>query len=368
MQFIDLKAQQERIREDIDQRIAAVLDHGQYILGPEVRELESVLSDFLGGRHVLGVSSGTDALLIALMALDIGPGDEVITIPYTWISTAEVIALLGARVVFVDIEKDSWNMDPKLLAGAITDRTKAIIPVGIYGQPANMREITKIADQSGIPVMEDSAQCFGASHHGEKSGGITKIGTTSFFPSKPLGGYGDGGAIFTDDAELAEKMRWIHIHGQSEKHTHPIVGLNGRLDSIQAAVVLAKWSIFADEIELRQKVADRYNEGLGALSPRITLPCLQPENTSVWAQYTILVDDPGALQQHLSESSIPSVSYYCKPLHLQPVFESLGYQEGSFPVTEQIGKQCISLPMSPYLSEEDQTLVISEIQKFFNRS
>ena len=368
MQFIDLKAQQERIREDIDQRIAAVLDHGQYILGPEVRELESVLSDFLGERHVLGVSSGTDALLIALMALDIGPGDEVITVPYTWISTAEVIALLGARVVFVDIEKDTWNMDPKLLSGAITDRTKAIIPVGIYGQPANMREIAKIADQRGIPVMEDSAQCFGASHHGEKSGGITKIGTTSFFPSKPLGGYGDGGAIFTDDAELAEKMRWIHIHGQSQKHTHPLIGLNGRLDSIQAAVVLSKWTIFAEEIELRQAVADRYNEGLGVLSSRVTLPCLRPENTSVWAQYTILVDDPEALQEYLSEKGIPSVSYYCRPLHLQPVFENLGYKEGSFPVTEQTGKQCLSLPMSPYLSEEDQTLVISEIQKFFNRS
>ncbi|MDF1738752.1 MAG: DegT/DnrJ/EryC1/StrS family aminotransferase [Verrucomicrobiales bacterium] len=368
MQFIDLKAQQERIREDIDQRIAAVLDHGQYILGPEVRVLESVLSDFLGGRHVLGVSSGTDALLIALMALDIGPGDEVITVPYTWISTAEVIALLGARVVFVDIEEDTWNMDPALLSAAITDQTKAIIPVGIYGQPANMREINKIADAAGIPVMEDAAQCFGASHHGENSGALSKIGTTSFFPSKPLGGYGDGGAVFTDDADLAEKMRWIHVHGQSEKHTHPIVGLNGRLDSIQAAVVLSKWSIFAEEIELRQKVADRYSEGLGALSGQVTLPCLRSENTSVWAQYTILVDDPEALQKHLGENGVPSVSYYCKPLHLQPVFENLGYEKGAFPVTEQTGARCISLPMSPYLSEEDQTLVISEIQKFFNRS
>jgi len=368
MQFIDLKAQQQRIRADIDQRIAAVLDHGQYILGPEVRELESVLSDFLGGRHVLGVSSGTDALLIALMALDIGPGDEVVTVPYTWISTAEVVALLGARVVFVDVEGDTWNMDPELLSKAITDRTKAIIPVGIYGQPANMREIGKIAKQRGIPVIEDAAQCFGASHHGENSGGLSKIGTASFFPSKPLGGYGDGGAIFTDDAELGEKMRWIHVHGQSAKHTHPIVGLNGRLDSIQAAVVLSKWSIFSEEIELRQGIADRYNEGLGALSPQVSLPCLRPENTSVWAQYTILVEDPEALQEYLREKSIPSVSYYCRPLHLQPVFENLGYEKGAFPVTEQIGEQCLSLPMSPYLSEEDQTLVISEIQKFFNRS
>lgn len=365
MQFIDLKTQQARIREDLDARISAVLDHGQYILGPEVRELESVLSTFLDGRHVLGVSSGTDALLIALMALEVGPGDEVITVPYTWISTAEVIALLGAKPVFVDIEEDTWNMDPELLESAISENTKAIIPVGIYGQPADMRSINKIANQHGITVIEDAAQCFGATHHGENSGGLSRIGTTSFFPSKPLGGYGDGGAVFTDDPELAEKMRWIHIHGQSAKHTHPVLGLTARLDSIQAAVVMSKWNLFSEEIEMRQSVADRYASGLSEFEDQVILPVVREENTSVWAQYTVRLESPEVLQKFLSEQEIPSVSYYCKPLHLQPVFQDLGYREGAFPVSEETGKTCLSIPMNPYLSREDQDRVLAGIGMYF---
>lgn len=234
MDFIDLKSQQSRIRESIDRRLAAVLDHGRYILGPEVAELEEKLSEFVGCRHTIGVSSGTDSLLIALMALEIGPGDEVVTVPYTWISTAEVIALVGATPVFVDIDPDTWNMDPELLKAAISEKTKAIMPVGIYGQTADMTLINRIAEEAGgIPVIEDAAQSFGATHHGRQSGGLGNIGSTSFFPSKPLGGYGDGGAIFTDDDELAEKMRWIHLHGQSGKNHHPVLGVNGRLDAMQ---------------------------------------------------------------------------------------------------------------------------------------
>ncbi|MEQ1842710.1 MAG: DegT/DnrJ/EryC1/StrS family aminotransferase, partial [Verrucomicrobiales bacterium] len=267
MEFIDLKSQQKRIRQSIDKRIAAVLDHGQYIMGPEVFELESRLVEFLGCKHAIGVSSGTDSLMMALMALGVGPGDEVITVPYTWISTAEVIALLGAKTVFVDIQEDTWNINPALVAEAITDKTKAIMPVGIYGQTSDMTAINRIAaDAGGIPVIEDAAQSFGATHHGRRSGALSLVGSTSFFPSKPLGGYGDGGALFTDDDELAERLRWIRLHGQERKHYHPIIGINGRLDTMQAAVVLAKMDLFEEEIALRQAVAAGYNERLAGAS------------------------------------------------------------------------------------------------------
>ncbi|MAS95525.1 MAG: aminotransferase DegT [Verrucomicrobiales bacterium] len=360
MDFIDLKSQQARIRESIERRIQAVLDHGQYIMGPEISDLEGVLSEHLGCKHTIGVSSGTDSLLIALMALGIGPGDEVITVSYTWISTAEVIALLGATPVFVDIEEDTWNMNPELLASAITDRTKAIMPVGIYGQTSNMTEINRIAKEAGdIPVIEDAAQSFGATHHGKRSGGLGTIGSTSFFPSKPLGGYGDGGALFTDDDELAEKMRWIRLHGQEKKHYHPILGLNGRLDSMQAAVVLAKMEIFEEEVGMRQAVAERYSELLGECD--LTLPKVAEGNTSVFAQYTLLSENREELQAALGKESIPSVAYYAVPLHLQPVFSNLNYSEGDFPVTEHVAKTGLSLPMSPYVSEEDQEKIAAVI-------
>ena len=353
MEFIDLKTQQGRIRTSIEKRIAAVLDHGQYVMGPEVRELEEALCAFVGCRHTIGVSSGTDSLLMALMALEIGPGDEVITVPYTWISTAEVISLVGATPVFIDIEAETWNMDPGLLKAAITERTRAIMPVGIFGQTSNMTEINRIAIECGdIPVIEDAAQSFGATHHGKRSGGLARIGSTSFFPSKPLGGYGDGGAIFTDDDELAERMRWIRVHGQSGRNHHPVVGINGRLDSIQAAVILAKMEIFEEEIEMRQEVAAKYSERL--VESLLDLPVVEAENTSVYAQYTVLSDDREAMQTRLGSESIPSVAYYSVPLHLQPVFSDLGYQHGDFPVTEAVAARGFSLPMSPYVSEPDQ--------------
>lgn len=353
MQFIDLKSQQARIRGDIDRRIAAVLDHGQYILGPEVGELEEELQDYVGAKHCITVASGTDSLLIALMALGIGPGDEVITVPYTWISTAEMIVLVGATPVFVDVQQDTWNMDPTKLEAAITDKTKAIMPVGIYGQTADMTAINEIAARHGnLPVIEDAAQSFGATHHGKTSCALSGIGSTSFFPSKPLGCYGDGGALFTDDDDIADKMRQIRVHGQARKHHHPILGINGRFDSIQAAVVLAKLQIFDDEIDKRQQVAARYADAL-ADSQSIQAPKLGAGNTSVYAQYTVLSENRDDLQARLSEAEIPSVAYYAVPLHLQPVFASLGHSAGDFPVTEKVSEQCLSLPMSPYLSDEE---------------
>jgi UDP-2-acetamido-2-deoxy-ribo-hexuluronate aminotransferase len=362
MEFIDLKSQQDLIRPELDRRIAAVLDHGRYIMGPEVAELESRLAEYVGVKHCIGASSGTDTLLIALMALGIGPGDEVITVPYTWISTAEMIVLLGAKPVFVDIDEKTWNMDPTQVEAVITERTKAIMPVGIYGQTADMTAVNEIAARHGnLPVIEDAAQSFGATHHGKKSCNLSTIGSTSFFPSKPLGSYGDGGALFTDDDDLAQTMRQIRVHGQAKKHHHPILGLNGRLDSIQAAVVLAKLDIFDDEIEKRQAVAATYSEHLTLNTSNLTLPHVSAGNTSVYAQYTILSPKRDALQAALKQAEVPSVSYYAVPLHLQPVFADLGHQPGDFPVTEQVACQGLSLPMNPYLSEEDAGRVCEAI-------
>ena len=358
MQFIDLAAQQKRIRAGIDRRIGQVLDHGKYIMGSEVFELEALLAEYVGTGHCITCASGTDALLMALMALDIQPGDEVITVPYTWISTAEVIALLRARPVFVDILPDTFNMDPDKLESAITSRTRAIMPVGIYGQCPDMTRINAIADRHGIPVIEDAAQSFGATHNGKKSCNLSAIGCTSFFPSKPLGCYGDGGAIFTPDDALAEKMRQIRIHGQKVKHQHPLVGINGRLDTIQAAILLEKFTLFPEECEARSAVGERYDTLLADI-PGITTPVIARGGTSVYALYTILVTDPDrdTLSTALQSHGIPSVAYYTAPLHLQGAFADLGHQPGDFPVSEQVAASCLSLPMSPYLTRTDQTLI-----------
>ncbi len=360
--FIDLKSQQERIKPQLDAAIARVLEHGKYIMGPEVQELEERLADYVGVKHCIGVSSGTDSLLIAMMALNIGPGDEVITVPYTWISTAEMIALLGAKPVFVDIEEDTWNMDPTKLAAAITDRTKAIMPVGIYGQTANMTAINQIAERHGnIPVIEDAAQSFGATHHGRRSCSLSTIGSTSFFPTKPLGCYGDGGALFTDNDELAQRMRQIRVHGQAEKHHHPILGLNGRLDTIQAAIVLCKLPIFDEEISLRQSAAARYNDQQKNIEG-IRLPHIATDNTSVYAQYTITSPKRDLIRDNLKINEIPSVSYYSVPLHLQRAFGNLGYKQGDFPTTEQIATNGLSLPMSPFLTPQEQEVITGKVR------
>ena len=360
MQFIDLKSRHKLIGDKINARIQKVMDHGQFILGPEVRELERKLSEYTGSKHCVTVSSGTDSLLIALMALGVGAGDEVVTVPYTWISTAEVIALLGAKPVFVDIRMDTWNMDETQVESAITTKTKAIMPVSIYGQCPDMDAINAIAEKYNLPVIEDAAQSFGATYKGEKSCNLSTIGSTSFFPSKPLGCYGDGGALFTNDDELAEKFRWIRVHGQEQKHHHPILGVNGRFDTIQAAILLEIFEVFPDEVQKREKLGQTYSERLSHLEV-LTTPRIGEHNTSVYAQYTILSEKREVIQQTLNEDDIPSVSYYSVPLHLQPVFENLGHKVGDFPITVKVANQCLSLPMSPYLSEDDLTKVINAI-------
>ena len=357
MQFIDLKTRHQLIGDKINARIQKVMDHGQFILGPEVREVEEKLAQYTGSKHCVTVSSGTDSLLIALMALGVGAGDEVITVPYTWISTAEVIALLGAKPIFVDIRPDTWNMDETLLEAAITDKTKAIMPVSIYGQCPDMDAINQVAKKYNLPVIEDAAQSFGATYKGKKSCNLSTIGSTSFFPSKPLGCYGDGGALFTNDDELAEKFRWIRVHGQERKHHHPILGINGRMDTIQAAILLEILEVFPHEVQKRENLGQSYSESLAHLNSLET-PRIGEYNTSVYAQYTILAEQREEIQQSLKDKDIPSVSYYSVPLHLQPVFGNLGHKEGDFPVAEKVANQCLSLPMSPYLTQEDQSKVI----------
>ncbi len=361
MQFIDLKSQQSRIRSRIEAAIARVLDHGQYIMGPEIQDLETRLAAYVGIKHCVSCASGTDALLMALMALDIGPGDEVITVPYTWISTAEVIALLRAKPVFVDIQPDTFNMDPDKLEAAITPATRAIMPVGIYGQCADMTRINAIAARHEIPVIEDAAQCFGAIHQGKKACGMSLIGCTSFFPSKPLGCYGDGGAVFTGDDGMAEKLCQIRNHGQKVKHQHPLVGINGRLDTLQAAVLLEKLTLFEEECTLRTEVGRRYDALLASI-PGIRPPVVVDGNTSVYAQYTILAADRDILSQKLKAADIPSVAYYTNPLHLQGAFADLGYKAGDFPVSEQIAAWCLSLPMSPYVTPAQQEAVVAAMR------
>jgi UDP-2-acetamido-2-deoxy-ribo-hexuluronate aminotransferase len=360
MQFIDLKSRHHLIKEKIDANVQAVMEHGQFILGPEVKELEEKLSHYIGVKHCVTVSSGTDSLLIALMALGVGGEDEVITVPYTWISSAEVIALLGATTVFVDVRADTWNMDEKLLEAAITPKTKAIMPVSIYGQTPDMDAINEIANRHGLPVIEDAAQSFGATYKGKKSCNLSTIGSTSFFPSKPLGCYGDGGALFTNEDELAEKFRWIRVHGQERKHHHPILGVNGRMDTLQAAILLAIFEVFPEEVIRRQEIGNLYTSSLSKTSG-IRTPSIAEGNTSVYAQYTIVSDKRETIQETLKLQGIPSVSYYTVPLHLQPVFKDLGYKAGDFPISERIANQCLSLPMSPYLSSQDQQRVLDAV-------
>jgi UDP-2-acetamido-2-deoxy-ribo-hexuluronate aminotransferase len=314
MEFIDLKAQYQRIKTDIDARIKTVLEHGQFILGPEVSELEEKLADYVGVRHCVTVANGTDALQIVQMGLGIGPGDEVITPGFTYIATAETIALLGAKPVYVDIDPSTYNLDPAMLEAAITPRTKAIIPVGLYGQCADIDAINSIARKYDIPVIEDAAQSFGATYKGRKSCGLTTVACTSFFPSKPLGCYGDGGAIFTDDDELAKILRQIARHGQDRRYHHIRVGVNSRLDTLQAAVLLVKLQVFDDELMLRQQVADRYQHALRQLH-HCTTPHIELFNSSAWSQYTLRVTQRDQVQKEMSESRIPTTIHYPLPLN-----------------------------------------------------
>jgi UDP-2-acetamido-2-deoxy-ribo-hexuluronate aminotransferase len=362
LEFVDLKAQYRQLKPLIDARIQTVLDHGQYIMGPEVKELEERLAAYVGAKHCIGVSDGTTALMIALMALDIQPGDEVITTPFTFIATGEMIALLGAVPVFVDIDSISFNLDPQLIAAAVTPKTRAIMPVSLYGQCANLRAINEVAARFGIPVIEDAAQSFGASHWGKRSGGLSTIGSTSFFPSKPLGCYGDGGALFTDDDVLAKRMREIRVHGQDRRYHHPVIGLNGRLDTLQAAILLAKLDSFPAEVASREALGARYSKMIhSALGTAVATPVLAAGNTSVYAQYTVRVAQREAVISELAKAGVPTAVHYPIPLHLQPAFKHLGLGVGSFVHSERAGQQVLSLPMHPYLDEGSQQRIVNAL-------
>jgi len=371
--FANLQYQYQRYKEEIDSAIHKVLDKSNYIMGEEVQQLEEKLQQFTGARHALTCSSGTDALLLAMMALDIGPGDEVITTPFTFIATAETIALLGATPVFVDIDERTYNIDPAKIETAVTDRTKAIIPVSLYGQPADMDAIHEVVDKTlktknqKLHIIIDGAQSFGATYKGKAEVHCCDIYTTSFFPAKPLGCFGDGGAVLTNDDTLAQKIRMLRVHGQNKRYHHKYIGLGGRMDTIQCAVVNVKLKYYAEDLARRQEVAEKYSmyleekcEGRSLITPTLT-----PDTTSAWAQYSIRITASAAfrndLQSRLKESGIPTAVHYPMPLHLQECFSYLGYRKLAFPVAETISNQILSLPMNPYVSDEEIAYITKEI-------
>jgi len=391
MQFIDLAAQQQRIHTEIEANIRAVLGHGKYIMGPEVAELEQKLAAYVGMKHAVACSSGTDALLLALMGFGVGPGDAIFTTPFTFISTAEVIALLGATPVFVDIDPDTFNLEPGDLEKAIDAvksgdssmypmpfqdssdtsrrqplRPKGIIAVDLFGLPADYDRINSIGRRHGLFVVEDAAQSFGAEYKGQMACSLSEIACTSFFPAKPLGGYGDGGMCFTADDNLVEMMRSLRIHGKGgDKYDNARIGINGRLDTLQAAILLAKFDIFPEEIALRQEVAGRYTELLGSFGP-VSTPSIPPEMKSAWAQYSLLAENEehrSAIQGKLKDEGIPTAVYYPRPLHLQTAFTYLGYREGDFPVSESMSRRIFSLPMHPYLNLKDQERIAQFVRE-----
>jgi len=359
MQFIDLKTPHERYKQEIEGRMQAVLAHGAFIMGPEIAECEKQLGSFVGVKHAITVSSGTHSLEIALRALGIGPGDEVVTVAFTWISSAEVIGLVGAKPVFVDIEPAGFNLDVSKLEKAITPRTKAIMPVSLFGQMPDYAAVNAIAAKHNIPVIEDGAQSFGATQNGKQSCSVTLIGSTSFFPAKPLGCYGDGGAVFTNDDALAGKIKAIRTHGGEKRHHHTMIGTNGRFDTLQAAVLLGKLPHFAWEVAERNRIGARYSD---LLRDVCVVPEVAPGNTHVYAQYTIRVKDRDGLGAKLKELGIPTAVYYPKCLHEQPVFAGTSAW-GELPESEKASREVISLPMHPYLSEADQDKVVAAVKK-----
>ncbi len=365
--FIDLKTQQARIREAVEARFQTILDHGAYIMGPEVTEAEEKLAEFAGATHCVSCGSGTDALLMALMSLDIGPGDAVFTTPFTFIATAEAIALLGATPIFVDVDEKDFNIDVEKLKSSISTFSKqgltpkGIIPVDIFGQPADYDSINSLAKEHDLFVIADAAQSFGGEYKGSRVGTLADITTTSFFPAKPLGCYGDGGAVFTENKELKEKLESIRVHGQGiDKYTNVRVGLNGRFDTLQAAVILEKLTIFAEEIELRNTAAARYSSGLEGI---VTPPFVHQDRKSAWAQYSVLTERKDEIISSLKEKNIPVATYYPIPLHLQEAFTSLGYKMGDFPISEKLSETIFSLPMHPYLTKEAQDFIISSVSE-----
>jgi UDP-2-acetamido-2-deoxy-ribo-hexuluronate aminotransferase len=387
MEFVDLKAQYRHMEARVDARIRRVMEHQRFILGPEVEELEGRLAARVGARHCIGCSSGTDALLLALLALEIGgrkdgAADEVITTPFTFFATGEMITLAGARPVFVDIEPVGYNLDAEKIEAAITPRTRAVMPVSLYGQTAEMDAINAIAERHGLAVIEDAAQSFGALYRGRHSGNLSTIGCTSFFPSKPLGCYGDGGACFTNDDALAGAMRALRHHGQEGRYRHARIGINGRLDTLQAAVLLAKLEVFDEELTARGEIANRYT---ALLKDAVRTPRVLPERTSAWAQYTIEVEDRESVESSLKGAGIPTAVHYPTPLHLQPVYSTpanhfagdpapysdlaraMGWERGSFPVAERAAERVLSLPMHPYLKPREIEEIAEAVKQSVQR-
>jgi len=360
--FAKLQYQYQLYKKDIDQNIQAVLNKSNYVMGGEVTQLEEELKNFTQAKHVISCSSGTDALLLAMMAMDIQPDDEIITTPFTFIATAETIALMKAKPVFVDIDEESFNIDPAKIEAAITAKTKAIMPVGLYGQPADMDEINAIAKKHDLKVIIDGAQSFGATYKEQSEVHHCDIFTTSFFPAKPLGCYGDGGAVFTNNDEYAERIKMMRVHGQNKRYHHKYIGIGGRLDTMQAAVLLAKLPHYKSEIKARQSVANKYNS---LLKTQVTTPPVKEDRTSVWAQYTVRVDNRADLQVKLKDAGIPTAVHYPMPLHLQECFQYLGLNEGDFPIAEQASKEVMSLPMNPFLTEDEVECVSQAINNAF---
>lgn len=358
MQFIDLQAQYRAYQGAIDAGIKDVLDSSRYINGPQIKELEEALAAFTGAKHAIGCASGTAALVMNMLAWRVRPGDEVITTPFTFFATAEVIALMNAKSVFVDVDPETLNIDATKIEAAITEKTKAIIPVSLYGQCADLDAVNAIAAPHGIPVLEDACQSLGATIDGRQSCSLTTAAAVSFFPSKPLGCYGDGGMAFTNDDDLAERLRSIRNHGQGERYLHHRLGFNGRLDSIQAAVLLAKLPHFQGELDARQKIAAGYAE---RLQGKVRLPVIKEGHVSAWAQYTVRSENRDAIKESMTAADIPSAVHYPMCLHQQPVFQGLGYQLGDFPEAERASQEVISLPMHPFLTEEEQDRVAAAV-------
>lgn len=362
--FAKLQYQYQLYKTEIDEAIHAVLDKSNYIMGEEITQLETSLQDFTGAKHAITCSSGTDALLLAMMALDIEPGDEIITTPFTFIATAETIAFLKAKPVFVDIDVKTYNIDPSKIEEKITDKTKAIIPVSLYGQPADMDAIQAIADKYNLKVIIDGAQSFGSTYKGKTDSNLGDISTTSFFPSKPLGCFGDGGAVFTNDDILVEKINSLRVHGQSKRYHHQYIGMGGRLDTIQAAVLNVKLKYYEKDLRLRQEVAKKYNKALE--SKNIILPFIEQDVTSAWAQYSVRVQDRDELQIKLKGYGIPTAVHYPMPLHLQECFLYLGYKRGDFPIAETVSYEIMSLPMNPFLTDIELDHIVGSILRNYS--
>ena len=358
MEFIDLKTQYKKIQENVNSRMNKVLNHGQYIMGPEVKELECELASFVGAEHAITCANGTDALSIALDALGVGPGDEVISTAFTFFATGETVAMSGAKLVFADINPDTYNIDPVAIESKITDKTKVIIPVSLYGQMPDFQAIMAIAKKHSLYVIEDGAQSFGAEIKGQRSCSIADISTTSFFPAKPLGCYGDGGALFTNSSVLAKRISEIRNHGQSKRYTHTRLGYNSRLDTLQAAVLLEKLAIFPKEVGLRQSVAMRYDK---YLKGRVKTTRVLDGYKSVYAQYTIEVDNRDSFVKKMKGKGIPTAVHYPIPIHHQPIFKDLGYGDIKMPLAEKASEKVVSLPMHPYLEENDQDIIIKSV-------